>query len=143
MALIVIFDEGATPQKVFAVHPSANTPDWEGRSDVLINPDLSAVDGIVDVDYWKVVAGQVVPFTAQEIADQDAADAAEVDTNTRSGGKGYFNGQTPEGLAFRAFADIVKDEINILRAQHGLADRTLAQLKSAIQSRIDSGDVDE
>lgn len=39
-----------------------------------------------------------------------------------------------------AFADIVKGEINTLRAQHSLGDRTLAQLKTAIINRISKDD---
>lgn len=41
-----------------------------------------------------------------------------------------------ERRLLRAFAEVVKDEINILRAQHGLADRTLAQLRTAIRNKV-------
>lgn len=39
-----------------------------------------------------------------------------------------------------AFADIIKDEINILRSQHGLPNRTLVQLKTAIENRMSEND---
>lgn len=39
-----------------------------------------------------------------------------------------------------AFADIIKDEINILRSQHGLSNRTLGQLKTALRNRISEDD---
>ena len=39
-----------------------------------------------------------------------------------------------------AFADIIKNEINILRAEHGLPDRTLGQLKTAIINRVSKDD---
>lgn len=39
-----------------------------------------------------------------------------------------------------AFADIIRDEINILRSQHGLPDRTLTQLKNAINNRMSEND---
>jgi len=39
-----------------------------------------------------------------------------------------------------AFAAILVNEINTLRQQHGLADRTLQQLKTAIENRIDKDD---
>lgn len=42
-------------------------------------------------------------------------------------------------LVLRAFADIVKDEINTLRTTHGLSIRTLSQLITAIKQRIDAG----
>ena len=142
MSLVVVFDEGASPQKVLEVHASANTPDWDQRSDVLINPDLAAVNGVPE-SYWKVVVADVLEYSQAEKDAQDAAEAAAEDLALREGAKGFFNGQIPIGLILRAFADIVKDEFNILRDIHGLAPRTLAQLKAAIQARVDSGDVDE
>ncbi len=39
-----------------------------------------------------------------------------------------------------AFADIIKNEINILRRKHGLADRELPQLYTAIENRINKDD---
>jgi hypothetical protein len=35
-----------------------------------------------------------------------------------------------------AFVKVMMDEINILRAQHGLAPRTFAQLKAAIKNKL-------
>jgi hypothetical protein len=45
-------------------------------------------------------------------------------------------------LVLRAFADVVKDEVNILRALHVLQPRTLPQLRASIVARINSGVVD-
>ena len=39
-----------------------------------------------------------------------------------------------------AFASILVNEFNILRAEHGLPDRTLEQLKTAIKNRISKDD---
>jgi hypothetical protein len=142
MALVVVYDEGASPQSVLEVLPSVHTPDYEGRTDVLINPDLSPVAGVPE-RYWKVVGSAVAEYSQAEKDAQDAADAAALDAAIRASGKQHFDGQIPVGLAMRAFAKIVMDEINILRAQHSLPDRTLEQLKSAIQTAIDNGDVDE
>lgn len=35
-----------------------------------------------------------------------------------------------------AFADVIKDELNILRGHHGLAPRTLAQFKTAMKNKL-------
>ena len=142
MSLVVVFDEGASPQKVLEVHASANTPDWDFRSDVLVNPDLSLVLGVPE-RYWKVVGSEVQEFAQGEKDAQDAAEAAAADAALRAGGKGLFDGQTAEGQAFRAFIQGVVGQINTLRAFHSLPDITLAQVKSAIQASIDAGDVDE
>ena len=41
-----------------------------------------------------------------------------------------------ERRLLRAFAEVVLDELNNLRAQHGLAARTMAQLRTAIRNKI-------
>ena len=143
MALIVVYDEGASPQTVEQVISSANTGEYVGRTDILINPDLTAVDGVLDRKYWKVVSTDVVAMTAGEQAAVDAAEAAAADSVLRTSATGQFDGQTTEGQALRALVKVLLDEVNILRAQHSLADRTLAQAKTAIQNAINNGDVDE
>jgi hypothetical protein len=42
----------------------------------------------------------------------------------------------------RALAFVILDEINLLRAEHSLADRTQAQLRTAIKAKIAAGDAD-
>jgi hypothetical protein len=42
----------------------------------------------------------------------------------------------------RALAFVVLDEINLLRAEHSLASRTPAQLRTAIKAKIAAGDAD-
>lgn len=120
----------------------------------------------VPVKYMKVVGGDVLEMTQEE---KDAIDAAElvVETaNIRISAKESVVGFSPNPLFQRAFADIIKDEFNLLRqwtrdfktevaAATNLAnlqtrvaslptlnDRTLAQLKTAIQNRIDDTTVD-
>ncbi|MHC4336256.1 MAG: hypothetical protein ACYSUV_21285 [Planctomycetota bacterium] len=142
MSLVVVFDEGATPERVLDVVRSAHTPDYASRTDVVINPDISAVDGIVAQLYWKHDTGLIVEMTQAEKDALDAAIAAALDAATRGGAKAELNGFASLPLLLRAFADVVKDEVNILRALHSIPDRTLAQLRTAIDGRIDSGDVD-
>ena len=71
------------------------------------------------------------------IADQANIDATlvqlELDEETQRV-KDTFDDK--ERRLLRAFAEVVKDEINILRGQHGLADRTLAQLRTAIKNKV-------
>ena len=72
----------------------------------------------------------------------DAAEAAAADTAMRTEAKSPYTNLTARGWMFRALADVIRDEINILRDKHSLPARTLAQLKTAIEARIDNGDVD-
>ena len=52
----------------------------------------------------------------------------------------YFQSDPKFRRIMTAFADILVDEFNILRAEHGLNDRTLSQLKTAIINRISKDD---
>jgi hypothetical protein len=47
------------------------------------------------------------------------------------------------GLILRAVVSLVIDEINILRAFHGLPLRTMGQAKAAVKSKIQNREVDE
>ncbi len=141
MGLIVIFNEGATPEKVLSVIPSANDIEFVSRTDVVLNPDLSALSG-VPRKYWKHVTGSIVEYTAGEKATQDAAEDTAAEARVRADAKDRLDGFDSQSLQLRAFADIIKDELNILRALHSLSDRTLAQLRTSIKNRIDGGTVD-
>ncbi len=142
MALIVIFDEGATPQVVLEVHPSANTPDYTARTDVVINPDLSALTG-VPRRYWVHTIGVIAEMSAGQKAIRDAAIAAAADSSLRGAAKACIDGQVADRMILRAIVKLMIDEFNTLRALHSLPDRTLAQAKNAIQNTVDAGDVDE
>jgi len=52
----------------------------------------------------------------------------------------YFQNDPQFRRIMTAFASILVDEFNILRSEHGLADRTLSQLKTAIVNRISKDD---
>ena len=153
MPRIVIFDELATPQRVVGMTgPSSPLAPYEARSDVVINPDLSAlatIDGNFEiVSYtvprrdWKHEAGAIVTMTAGEIAARDAAQAAAQDLSTRESAKNGLLGFDSRSLLMRAFADIIREELNVLRALHSLPDRTLAQLRNAMGNKVDGGTVD-
>ncbi len=140
MPQIVIYDPNATPQRVLQVTgPSADQGPYirAGRTDFVVSPDLSALDGVAH-RYWKHVDGAIFEYTTSEKDAQDAAEAGAV----RGLAKVQFDGFDVSPLVLRAFADVVKGEINTLRALHSLPPRSLAQLRTAIAARIDSGDVD-
>lgn len=107
--------------------PSANTPDYS-VIDWIINPDLSAVVGF-ETKYW-IITGDIV--TLMDAAARDAVDAAELEASRDAT---VAELDQIEAL-LRAFAGVLKDEINILRAQHAFADRTLLQLRTAIRNKL-------
>lgn len=71
-------------------------------------------------------------FAALETADENLMD--------KDGAIDLFQNHPRFRKMMVAFADIIKDEINILRATQSLPDRTLAQLKTAIQNRMSEND---
>ncbi len=110
---------------------SVNEPDYP-PADWIHAPDLSAVVGERSI-YW-IITGDVVTLMDQAAKDVvDAALAAQAITADRAEKKSRFNDRD-----FKAFANIVRAEINILRAQHGLAARTQAQLEAAMDTEVDS-----
>ena len=149
MATVAIFDEAASPERVLRVVISVHTPDYSSRTDVVINPDLSLLEGIVPREFWKHDAGSIVEWTQAEKDAKATADAAAQAAaasarlvQIRAEAAGGLDDFEISPLLMRAFADIIKDEFNILRALHGLPDRTLAQLRTAITNRVNDGTVD-
>lgn len=96
------------------------------------DPDLSAV-GDVALIYWKESGGIFSEMTESEKAIKDAKLAAAAIVAGQLEAKNEIDNKR----VLRAFAEVVVDEINILRAQHSLADRTLSQLVTAIKNKID------
>lgn len=60
MAYVVVFENN----QAYA-YPSANTPDFEGNPNALINPDLSAVLN-VPIQYWKRDGDSVAEMSQAE-----------------------------------------------------------------------------
>jgi len=124
---------------------SVHTPDHP-ESEWKHGPDLSAV-AVVPSRYWKAPADWDAPgagpvqMTQQE---KDAVDAqADADTRTSLRGDALaslMENRDGRALVIRAFARIVLDEINALRANAGLSARTWPQMVAAFQSKIQAGE---
>ena len=102
----------------------------EREANYIMDPDLSVVRGFNSV-YW-IITGDIVTLMSQTA--RDAVDTQVVSDNRDA------KANQLDGLEdiLRAFALVVLDEFNVLRAQHGLAARTIAQLKSAIRGKLGS-----
>jgi hypothetical protein len=106
---------------------SVNEPDYP-QVDWIWSPDLSGVAG-VSSKYW-VITGDVV--TEMDQASKDAIDLADEISELDAISDRLDNQKD----IMRAFALLVMDEFNILRAEHGLAPRTLAQLKTGLRNKL-------
>ena len=103
----------------------------EPEANYIKDPDLSAVTGFA-VIYWLRNAFPDNNVTLMDQAARDALDAAAEVIRLDGVADELDRTQT----IMRAFAEVVLDEINNLRGQHGLNPRTLAQLKNAVRSKL-------
>ena len=115
----------------------------EAVGNYLEDPDLSAVGtgtgngftATVLKSYWKldIPGNAVLEMDAGEKAAVDAALVAAQLASDKSGANADYDQRL-----WKAFAKVVLDEINLLRAEHSLAARTVSQLKTAVQNAIDT-----
>jgi hypothetical protein len=91
--------------------------------------------------FAKIWDGLVVRNASQgEINGFAGSEAQDDNLQDRDGAINLFQTHPRFRKMMVALADVIKDEINILRAQHSLPDRTLNQLKNAIQNRMSEND---
>lgn len=65
----------------------------------------------------------------------DAATAATRKTERKDASKAEFD----VNRELNAIVEVIRDELNALRRQHALADKTFAELRAAILNEIDAG----
>lgn len=117
-----------TSKKLLHSVPSAELP--EPQANYIEEPDLSTVRGW-PVKYWAI-SGDVVSL-------MPPAERATVDDQDTSARRDAVSNQLDQvDGVMRAFALVVLDEINALRAQQALAPRTIAQLKAAVRGKLGS-----
>lgn len=102
----------------------------------------------------RLVNGQVVELTAEEVAARDAEWAANTPpTPEQQAAAGLIaskaaakaaltSAQDGTAKGLRAVVLVLLDEINALRTAAGLTPRTPAQIKAALASKVDGGAVD-
>ena len=104
MATIVTFDPAVTPQRVLRVIFRGDPAPFRERTDWVLNPDLSLLEGIIPRKYWKHDAGTIVEYTAGEKVARDTAQAAADDLATRERAKDDLEGFVARSLVLRAFS---------------------------------------
>ncbi len=138
--LILIYDKGATPERILRYVREGNPRRFKGRDDVLIDPDIRGLFKRVPLRYWKHVAGAVVEMTPGEKAAHDAAEAQKQTTNLREAALAVLDELGKVGRLIRALALVTMDENNRNRLwlqdfkDHVAAATSLADLKSRVAS---------
>ena len=111
--------------------------------------------GIVTIDEWNSDYG--VEPTEQEIIDAGndlttingqvfsewyAENGGDATLTLRKKASDLLDKVNDSEALLRALVLVMVDEINILRAEHSLADRTAVQVRTAIKNKLNSGDAD-
>lgn len=99
----------------------------EAVENYIDTPDLSAVEGVPS-KYW-VITGDVVSEMSQE--EKNTVDFMTLNDQREAAVNEMIDGLESD---LRQLVRLIMSELNILRAEHGLAPRTLAQLKTAIRN---------
>lgn len=159
---VVIYDPQSSPitNRVVNVIRSADTLQFQGRTNALINPVLPVTGTLND---WKVTDTlTIVELTTADrtvitnaILASVAANKAAQERTSKTNALAAVDSFEMEGRILRAIAEITMDELNILRAQVALArtntlafqsatnrsavvlnPRTLIQLQNAISNKL-------
>ena len=101
----------------------------EPESSYIKDPDVSSVAGF-ETRYW-VIAGDIVSLMSGSA--RAAVDAVALE-NSRDNAMTSQVDDTESVL--RAFATVVMNELNVLREQHELPDRTFVQLRTAMRNEL-------
>lgn len=101
----------------------------EPLANYISEPDLSAVVGVPS-RHW-VITGDVVTEMSQ--GEKDAVDAQIVSDARDANVQAEIDALES---VMRQMAKLMISELNILRALHGLPDRTLAQVKAQLRSDL-------
>ena len=117
-----------TTKQLLRSVPSGELP--EPQANYIEEPDLSAVLSFPS-KYWKIAGNNILLMSTPERAAVDAAEETARRDSTANELDQLEN-------ILRAFALVVLDEFNVLRAQHGLPQRTIAQLKNALRNKLGS-----
>lgn len=141
MAVVVLYDLGT--DRVLQHLRGANTPDYDVLPNALINPDLSLLDGIVPLKYWKHSAGAVVEMTAPEKSQVDTDETTALNTGNRAFVVAEIDAQTQLGVRIRALVDDyskrlnytinrvreLQEDLQAIKASNGPADNIRAAIR--------------
>lgn len=127
--------------RVIDLIPDGVVAEWEGKPNVLINPDESQVQS-TPISQWRVVGGGILrPATPNEIAADTAGEALAAKRLLRQRAAEAF---AANSLLEKSIALYFLDQVNTLRASMTppLSPITPVQMRNGIISKMNSGDAD-
>lgn len=137
MSDVVVFNTQNT--RVLDYLRSVNTPDFEGRPDVLINPDVTTlIANGVNPKYWKVVNSQVVEMTQGEKDYLDGMEQQDLVAQAKALAKSLQASDATQERLMRAIVKLTVDQLNLVRGWTNsfktvvASSATLADIKSGV-----------
>ena len=139
-----------TSKEVYNISPTDDMFFEESTKYNIVATNVTLPDGAETISpggyfrvlgYAKILDGTIVRnATQEEINTFLPARTSDKNAKQAEQAKEYFQNDPKFRRVITAFAVILVDEINILRNEHGLPERTLEQLKTAIINRISADD---
>lgn len=126
--------------RVIDLIPEGVAAEWEGKPNILIDPDESSVAAL-PLSQWRVIGGLLRPATPAELTADTTAETLALKKILRQRAIDAFAG---DSLLERSLALWFLDQINILRAGPTLplSPITPVQMRNAIIAKMNSGDAD-
>lgn len=156
---VILFNPTSSPvtNRVISYITNADTSLYINLTNALVTPGSWETNGITNLIIgsvpgsgipevnWKASNRTVVLLSAADntaISNALAASANTSLTNREAQAKitslTIITNNFEAGRIHRAFADLLMDELNILRTNAGMAVRTSAQLKTAMQNKLNA-----
>ena len=128
----------SNPDAMIWSDPLSHSPrPWDGVRPLGSTRYWKCVNTDTDADFDDVIEMSQAEKTLLDQANQQAQTLT-----IREAGRQIVDTLSEQGVVLRAVVKLMVQEINTLRAQHGLPPRTEAQVKTALKNAIQSGDVD-
>jgi hypothetical protein len=104
-----------------------------------IMPDPWIVCSREDLEVWEAIPTRYRKWVVDHIEEMDAAEKVAADEAALTAVRDAAVAQLDHAEdLLRAVVLVLRDEINLLRAQHGLPARTVAQLRAAVRAKLGS-----
>jgi hypothetical protein len=136
-ARVVVFDRNT--MRVLSYKEDAPPEVYERRPDALVNPDMSAVRGVPSRD-WIVEGGTVRAMTPAERDARAAVRTSDARLAVRRSARLLISQGV--GVLVRAAVQALMEAVNFERAQRGVAQIHVDEIRARITEIIDSGEAD-
>lgn len=136
MANIAIIDRSKIPIRVIQYIESVNTPDFDKRDDVIVQPDISLLKD-VPIIYWKVQNGSILEMSQSEKESVDLEIKTIAYEGQKAAARESISGLSPETVALKAMIQSLLDRINLIETQLNINVSTFEEIKQDAVEKVE------